>query len=53
METFAHADDPSKVLQNYRRTLRSGGVLVMHEASWQDHCHGRKRVNSGSGNATA
>ncbi|KAK6438381.1 hypothetical protein LTR95_005419 [Oleoguttula sp. CCFEE 5521] len=34
METFVHADDPLKVLKNFRRILRSGGVLVLHEADF-------------------
>lgn len=31
METFVHADDPSKVLHNFYRLLRPGGVLVHNE----------------------
>nr|OQO28923.1 hypothetical protein B0A51_03943 [Rachicladosporium sp. CCFEE 5018] len=34
METFVHADDPLKVLKNFRRILKSGGVLVLHEADF-------------------
>ncbi|WEW62018.1 hypothetical protein PRK78_007518 [Emydomyces testavorans] len=34
METFVHADDPVKVLRNFYRILRPGGVLVQHEADW-------------------
>ena len=32
METFVHADDPLKVLRNFHRLLRRGGVLVQNEA---------------------
>jgi len=32
METFVHADDPKKVLRNFNRILKHGGVLVLHEA---------------------
>ncbi|EXJ80048.1 hypothetical protein A1O3_08334 [Capronia epimyces CBS 606.96] len=32
METFVHADDPAKVLRNFHRLLRPGGVLVLNEA---------------------
>jgi len=32
METFVHADDPIKVLKNFHRLLKPGGVLVHHEA---------------------
>jgi len=32
METFVHADDPPKVLKNFYRLLKPGGVLVLHEA---------------------
>jgi sterol 24-C-methyltransferase len=34
METFVHADDPVKVLQNFYRLLKPGGVLVLHEADF-------------------
>lgn len=34
METFVHADDPQKVLQNFVRLLRPGGVLVLNEADF-------------------
>jgi ubiquinone/menaquinone biosynthesis C-methylase UbiE len=34
METFVHADDPLKVLGNFKRLLKPGGVLVMHEADF-------------------
>lgn len=34
METFVHADDPVKVLKNFYRLLKPGGVLVHHEADW-------------------
>ncbi|KAK5239143.1 hypothetical protein LTR40_014805, partial [Exophiala xenobiotica] len=34
METFVHADDPLKVLHNFRRLLRPGGVLVLNEADF-------------------
>lgn len=34
METFVHADDPVKVLQNFYRILKPGGVLVHHEADY-------------------
>ncbi|KIX08318.1 uncharacterized protein Z518_02974 [Rhinocladiella mackenziei CBS 650.93] len=34
METFVHADDPMKVLQNFYRLLRPGGVLVHNEADF-------------------
>ncbi|ETI21523.1 hypothetical protein G647_07870 [Cladophialophora carrionii CBS 160.54] len=34
METFVHADDPLKVLQNFYRLLRPGGVLVQNEADF-------------------
>ena len=34
METFVHADDPSKVLNNFYRLLRPGGILVLHEADF-------------------
>lgn len=34
METFVHADDPVKVLRNFYRLLRPGGVLVLHEADF-------------------
>jgi ubiquinone/menaquinone biosynthesis C-methylase UbiE len=34
METFVHADDPSKVLHNFYRLLKPGGVLVLHEADF-------------------
>ncbi|KAK3066072.1 hypothetical protein LTR53_017718 [Teratosphaeriaceae sp. CCFEE 6253] len=34
METFVHADDPRKVLLNFYRLLRPGGVLVLHEADF-------------------
>ena len=37
METFVHADDPVKVLQNFYRVLKSGGVLVMHEGDYNHH----------------
>ncbi|KAF2105782.1 S-adenosyl-L-methionine-dependent methyltransferase [Lophiotrema nucula] len=32
METFVHADDPAKVLNNFYRLLKPGGVIVFHEA---------------------
>lgn len=35
METFVHADDPLKVLQNFYRLLRPGGVLVLNEADFE------------------
>ncbi|EFR00883.1 hypothetical protein MGYG_03886 [Nannizzia gypsea CBS 118893] len=31
METFVHADDSMRVLQNFYRILKPGGVLVHHE----------------------
>jgi ubiquinone/menaquinone biosynthesis C-methylase UbiE len=34
METFVHADDPIKVLGNFKRLLKPGGVLVLHEADF-------------------
>lgn len=34
METFVHADDPLKVLSNFHRLLKPGGVLVLHEADF-------------------
>jgi len=34
METFVHADDPLKVLRNFYRLLRPGGVLVNNEADF-------------------
>ena len=34
METFVHADDPQRVLQNFKRLLKPGGVLVLHEADF-------------------
>lgn len=34
METFVHADDPVKVLRNFYRLLRPGGVLVHNEADF-------------------
>jgi sterol 24-C-methyltransferase len=34
METFVHADDPMKVLNNFMRLLKPGGVLVLHEADF-------------------
>ncbi|KAF2092473.1 S-adenosyl-L-methionine-dependent methyltransferase [Rhizodiscina lignyota] len=34
METFVHADDPVKVLNNFYRLLKPGGVLVLHEADF-------------------
>lgn len=34
METFVHAEDPVKVLQNFFRLLRPGGVLVHNEADF-------------------
>lgn len=34
METFVHADDPQRVLQNFYRILKPGGVVAMHEAEW-------------------
>lgn len=34
METFVHADDPAKVLANFYRLLKPGGVLVLHEADF-------------------
>ncbi|KAK3669120.1 hypothetical protein LTR78_011007, partial [Recurvomyces mirabilis] len=39
METFVHADEPLKVLNNFYRLLRPGGVLVLHEADfyWESH----------------
>ncbi|KAJ4299600.1 hypothetical protein N0V90_004846 [Kalmusia sp. IMI 367209] len=32
IETSVHADDPAKVLPDFFRLLRSGGLLVLHEA---------------------
>lgn len=34
METFVHADNPAKVLQNFYRLLKPGGVIVLHEADF-------------------
>ncbi|KAL2428702.1 S-adenosyl-L-methionine-dependent Diels-Alderase iccD [Exophiala dermatitidis] len=34
METFVHADEPIKVLRNFYRLLRPGGVLVLNEADF-------------------
>lgn len=34
METFVHAEDPVKVLQNFFRLLRPGGILVHNEADF-------------------
>lgn len=34
METFVHADDPLKVLRNFYRLLRPGGILVHNEADF-------------------
>lgn len=34
MEALAHADDPAKVLGNFFRLLKPGGVLVLHEADF-------------------
>lgn len=34
METFVHADDPLRVLQNFYRLLRPGGVLVQNEGDF-------------------
>jgi sterol 24-C-methyltransferase len=34
IETFVHADDPVKVLNNLYRLLKLKGVLVMHEADF-------------------
>lgn len=34
METFVHADDPAKVLGNFYRLLKPGGVIVLHEADF-------------------
>lgn len=34
METFVHADDPRKVLRNFKRLLKPDGVLVLHEADF-------------------
>lgn len=34
METFVHADEPRKVLENFFRLLRPGGVLVLNEADF-------------------
>lgn len=34
METFVHADDPARVLRNFFRLLKPGGVLVLHEADF-------------------
>lgn len=34
METFVHADDPVKVLGNFKRLLKPSGVLVLHEADF-------------------
>lgn len=31
METFVHANDPLKVLNNFNRLLKPGGVLILHE----------------------
>jgi sterol 24-C-methyltransferase len=35
METFVHADNPRKVLQNFFRLLRPDGVLVLNEADFE------------------
>jgi len=32
METFVHADEPREVLENFKRLLKPGGVLLLHEA---------------------
>lgn len=34
METFVHADDPLNVLYNFKRLLKPGGVIVLHEADF-------------------
>ncbi|KAF2006876.1 S-adenosyl-L-methionine-dependent methyltransferase [Amniculicola lignicola CBS 123094] len=34
METFVHADNPEKVLSNFYRLLKPGGVLGLHEADF-------------------
>ncbi|EMC97623.1 hypothetical protein BAUCODRAFT_33346 [Baudoinia panamericana UAMH 10762] len=34
METFVHADESMKVLQNFYRLLRPAGVLLLHEAEF-------------------
>lgn len=34
METFVHADDAIKVLDNFKRLLKPGGVMVLHEADF-------------------
>ena len=34
METFVHADDPAQVLAGFHRMLKTGGVLVLHEADF-------------------
>ncbi|TKA34412.1 hypothetical protein B0A54_15244 [Friedmanniomyces endolithicus] len=58
METFVHADDPRKVLRNFHRLLRPGGVLVLHEADvrwdseglnevlWLSHCQNTLKEGS-------
>ena len=35
MESFVHADEPTKVLRHFYRLLRPGRVLVMHEVAWR------------------
>jgi sterol 24-C-methyltransferase len=34
METFVHADDPHRVLRNFHRLLKPGGMLLLHEADY-------------------
>lgn len=34
METFVHADVPQQGLQNFKRVLKPGGVLMLHEADF-------------------
>ena len=35
METLVHADDPEMVLWNFKRLLKPGRVLVLHEADYR------------------